>query len=83
MNIRGQHEGSRGVKNHQEKMRSSDVYQVAEVVRNLALRDQAKGLSAGEKMLYTKALDVLVSELAFALNTSEEKAMATVEDALS
>ena len=53
------------------------------MVRNLALRDQAKGLSAGEKMLYTKALDVLVSELAFALNTSEDKAMATVQDALS
>jgi CarD family transcriptional regulator len=71
------------VEDHQEKLKSGDVYQVAEVVRNLALRDQAKGLSAGEKMLYTKALDVLVSELAFALNTSEEKAMATVEDALS
>ena len=36
-----------------------------------------------EKMLYTKALDVLVSELAFALNTPEEKAMAKVEGALS
>ena len=74
---------SRRFKNHQEKLKSGDVYQVAEVVRNLALREQAKGLSAGEKMLYTKALDVLVSELAFALNTTEEKAMATVEDALS
>jgi CarD family transcriptional regulator len=74
---------SRRFKNHQEKLKSGDVYQVAEVVRNLALRDQAKGLSAGEKMLYTKALDVLVSELAFALNTSEDKAMATVQDALS
>ncbi|MEO2161330.1 MAG: hypothetical protein ABGY29_02275 [bacterium] len=40
-------------------------------------------MSNGEKMLYTKALDVLVSELAFALNTPEEKAMATVQDALS
>ncbi|NDH11159.1 MAG: hypothetical protein EBY44_05410 [Actinobacteria bacterium] len=39
---------SRRFKNHQEKLKSGDVYQVAEVVRNLALRDQAKGLSAGE-----------------------------------
>ena len=38
---------SRRFKNHQEKLKSGDVYQVAEVVRNLALRDQAKGLSAG------------------------------------
>ena len=74
---------SRRFKNHQEKLKSGDVYQVAEVVRNLALRDQAKGLSAGEKTLYNKALDVLVSELAFALNTPEEKAMAKVADALS
>jgi len=42
---------SRRFKNHQEKLKSGDVYQVAEVVRNLALRDQAKGLSAGEKTL--------------------------------
>ena len=74
---------SRRFKNHQEKLKSGDVYQVAEVVRNLALREQAKGLSAGEKTLYTKALNVLVSELAFALNTPEEKALAKVEDALS
>ena len=74
---------SRRFKNHQEKLKSGDVYQVAEVVRNLALRDQAKGLSAGEKTLYTKALSVLVSELAFALNTPEEKAIAKVEEALS
>ena len=62
---------------------SGDVYQVAEVVRNLALRDAAKGLSAGEKSLYTKALSVLVSELAFALNTPEEKALAKVTGALT
>ena len=74
---------SRRFKNHQEKLKSGDVYQVAEVVRNLALRDQAKGLSAGEKTLYNKALDVLVSELAFALNPPEEKASANVADALS
>ena len=62
---------SRRFKNHQEKLKSGDVYQVAEVVRNLSLRDQAKGLSAGEKSLYTKARNVLVSELAFALDVEE------------
>lgn len=73
---------SRRFKNHQEKLKSGDVYQVAEVVRNLALRDQAKGLSAGEKSLYTKARSVLVSELAFALDVDEEAAMAKVDGAL-
>ncbi|RMH73986.1 MAG: CarD family transcriptional regulator [Actinomyces sp.] len=74
---------SRRFKNHQEKLKSGDVYQVAEVVRNLALRDRSKGLSAGEKTLYTKARNVLISELAFALEVSEEEATARVDAALS
>jgi CarD family transcriptional regulator len=73
---------SRRFKNHQEKLKSGDVYQVAEVVRNLALRDQDKGLSAGEKSLFTKARSVLVSELSFALDVPEEEALAKVEATL-
>lgn len=74
---------SRRFKNHQEKLKSGDVYQVAEVVRNLALRDKDKGLSAGEKSLYTKARSVLVSELSFALDVSEDDATAKVDGALT
>ena len=73
---------SRRFKNHQEKLKSGDVYQVAEVVRNLALREKAKGLSAGEKNMYTKARKVLVSELSFALDVTEEAAMDQVEEQL-
>ncbi len=73
---------SRRFKNHQEKLKSGDVYQVAEVVRNLALRDKNKGLSAGEKNMYTKARKVLVSELSFALDVSEDNAMDQVEEQL-
>ena len=74
---------SRRFKNHQEKLKSGDVYQVAEVVRNLALRDQSKGLSAGEKSMFVKARSVLVSELSFALDVSEEDALSQVEAKLS
>lgn len=74
---------SRRFKNHQEKLKSGDVYQVAEVVRNLALRDQSKGLSAGEKSMFVKARSVLVSELSFALDVSEDEALAQVEAQLS
>ena len=70
---------SRRFKNHQEKLKSGDVYQVAEVVRNLALRENNKGLSAGEKSMLTKAQSVLVSELSFALDVSEDDALARVE----
>jgi len=73
---------SRRFKNHQEKLKSGDVYQVAEVVRNLSLREKTKGLSAGEKTMYTKARNVLVSELSFALDVTEDDAMAQVDKQL-
>ena len=74
---------SRRFKNHQEKLKSGDVYQVAEVVRNLALRDQSKGLSAGEKSMFVKARSVLVSELSFALDVSEDEALDRVQSTLA
>src|SRR5690349_5317314 len=73
---------SRRFKNHQEKLKSGDVYQVAEVVRNLALRETTKGLSAGEKAMLVRARGILVSELSFALNVSEEDALAKLEQQL-
>ncbi len=66
---------SRRFKNHQEKLKTGDVYQVAEVVRNLALREAAKGLSAGEKSMLERARSILVSELSVALKVSEEEAL--------
>ena len=74
---------SRRYKNHVEKLKSGDIYQVAEVVRNLALRDADKGLSAGEKSMFVKARQVLVSELAFALNISEDTALERLNKTLS
>ena len=74
---------SRRFKNHQEKLKSGDVYQVAEVVRNLALRETTKGLSAGEKAMLVKARGVLVSELSFALNVSEDEALERLEQQLA
>ena len=73
---------SRRFKNHQEKLKSGDVYQVAEVVRNLALRESARGLSAGEKSMLERARGILVSELSFALNVSEEEALDRLGNAL-
>lgn len=74
---------SRRFKNHQEKLKSGDVYQVAEVVRNLALREADKGLSAGEKSMLVRARGVLVSELSFALDVSEEEALERVNEVLA
>jgi CarD family transcriptional regulator len=74
---------SRRFKNHVEKLKSGDVYQVAEVVRNLSLRDGDRGLSAGEKRMLAKARQILVSELIFAMRVSEEEAEAKLDEALT
>ncbi len=63
---------SRRFKANYEKLKSGDIFQVAEVVRNLALREQEKGLSAGEKRMLTKSRQILVSELSAAIKKSEE-----------
>jgi len=73
---------SRRYKNHVEKLKSGDIYQVAEVVRNLSIRDKDKGLSAGEKRMLTRARQILVSELTFAIGVSEEEAEKKLNDAL-
>ena len=73
---------SRRFKNHQEKLKSGDVYQVAEVVRNLALRDADKGLSAGEKSMFERARVILASELSIAWNVPEEEALDRLGKAL-
>ena len=74
---------SRRFKNHVEKLKSGDIYQVAEVVRNLSLREADKGLSAGEKRMLARARQILVSELTFALNVDEEAAESRLDDVLA
>ena len=73
---------SRRFKNHVEKLKSGDIYQVAEVVRNLSIREGDKGLSAGEKRMLSKARQILVSELTFAIGVSEEEAESKLDAAL-
>jgi len=73
---------SRRFKNHVEKLKSGDIYQVAEVVRNLTIRERDKGLSAGEKRMLGKARQILVSELTFALDVDEEQAEITLDEVL-
>ena len=73
---------SRRFKNHVEKLKSGDIYQVAEVVRNLTIREKDKGLSAGEKRMLARARQILVSELTFALDVDEETAEDKLDEVL-
>src|SRR5207249_4723557 len=74
---------NRRFKHNRDKMKTGDIYELAEVVRNLALRDGEKGLSTGEKQMYVKAKKILASELRFAKNLSEEDSIAWLEGVLT
>jgi len=74
---------SRRYKNHQEKLKSGDPYQVAEVVRNLSIREKENGLSAGEKRMLGDARKILISELTFAIHVNEAEAEAKLDEALA
>lgn len=65
---------ARRFKANTEKLRSGDIHEVAEVVRNLVLRSHTSELSAGENRLLAKAKQILLSELAAATGTDQEEA---------
>ena len=50
-------------RDNMDKMKSGDIYEVADVVRNLSFKQKEKGLSTGEKKMLNNAKQILVSEL--------------------
>ena len=64
---------NRRFKHNRDKMKTGDILELAEVVRNLSLRDHEKGLSTGEKQMFVKAKKILAAELMYALEMDEEE----------
>ena len=73
---------SRRYKHNRDKLKTGDIFEVAEVVRNLAIRHAIKGLSTGEKQMFSKAKKILASELMYARDFSEDEANAFLETVL-
>lgn len=65
-----------------EKMYSGDIFQVAEVVRDLSFAQQTKGISPALKRMLSKARMTLISELSFSLEEDEEEATKRLDKAL-
>jgi len=65
-----------------EKIKSGSIYKVAEVARSLASRNKERGLSTGERRLFDNARQLIISELAYARNTSPDEASSIVEEIL-
>ncbi len=73
---------SRRYKHNRDKLKTGDIFEVAEVVRNLAVRHAEKGLSTGEKQMFSKAKKILASELMYARDFNEDEATAFLESVL-
>jgi CarD family transcriptional regulator len=74
---------NRRFKHNRDKMKTGDIFELAEVVRNLALRDHEKGLSTGEKQMFVKAKKILASELMYAKTMDEDEAAEWLDGVLS
>ena len=59
-------------RDNMDKMKSGDIYEVADVVRNLSFKQKERGLSTGEKKMLLNAKQILVSELTLAENAQKE-----------
>lgn len=57
-------------RDNMDKMKSGDIYEIADVVRNLSFKQKEKGLSTGEKKMLNNAKQILVSELVLVENTT-------------
>jgi CarD family transcriptional regulator len=74
---------NRRFKHNRDKIKTGDIYELAEVVRNLAIREHHKGLSTGEKQMFTRAKKILASELMYALDKDEDDAEQHLDDLLA
>jgi CarD family transcriptional regulator len=62
-----------------EKIKTGDIYEVANVVRDLMIRDHEKGLSSAEKKMLNNARQILISELCLSTSTKEEEISSLID----
>ena len=70
-------------RDNMDKMKSGDIYEVADVVRNLSFKQKEKGLSTGEKKMLNNAKQILVSELVLAEHAPQEEVEQLVENKIN
>jgi len=73
---------NRRFKHNRDKIKTGDIFELAEVVRNLSIRDLDKGLSTGEKQMFGRAKKILASELMYARDMEEIEATEFLENLL-
>lgn len=66
-----------------ERIKSGDIYEIAEVVRNLMLLDNEKGLSTGERKMLSSAKQMLISEMVLVCELEPEETEELVSEAVN
>lgn len=66
-----------------EKLKTGDIFEVADIVRNLSFKQKEKGLSTTEKKMLLNAKQILVSELVLSENKEKEEVEALVENKIN
>ena len=70
-------------RDNMEKMKSGDIYKIADVVRNLSFKQKEKGLSTGEKKMLNNAKQILVSELVLTEHSTQDEIEKMVDSKIS
>ena len=65
-----------------EKIKSGDILEVAEVVRELSHRHMERGLSIGEKKMLSTAKNILISEMVLAENVDKDALDMKIEETI-
>ncbi len=70
-------------RDNMEKMKSGNIFEVADVVRNLSFKQKEKGLSTGEKKMLSNAKQILVSELVLAEHASQDEVEQLIDNKIN
>ena len=70
-------------RDNMDKMKSGNIYEIADVVRNLSFKQKEKGLSTGEKKMLHNAKQILVSELVLAEHSTQDEVEALVDNKIN
>ena len=70
-------------RDNMDKMKSGDIFEVADVVRNLSFKQKEKGLSTGEKKMLNNAKQILVSELVLAEHATQDEIEQVIENKIN
>ncbi|MBP3596763.1 MAG: CarD family transcriptional regulator [Clostridia bacterium] len=70
-------------RDNMDKLKTGDIYEVADIVRNLSFKQKDKGLSTGEKKMLLNAKQILVSELVLVESKEREEIEEFVDNTIN